>query len=94
MSSGESAPRIEGIRKLSKHGFQPEGGVIRDVFEKDLFVTPFTDDTGDLGPEVLEVVSTTAFASCAEELAWISGEDDVRRYAWELTMPSTRTFRL
>ena len=69
--------RVAHIPKFLQHGFQPEGDVTGDVFEKDPFGAALGDDPGDLGPEVAGVVSTTAFASCAEGLAWISGEDDV-----------------
>jgi hypothetical protein len=48
-----------------------------DVFEEDPLRTTFGDDTGDLGPQVAGVVGTAAFASGAERLAGISGEDDV-----------------
>jgi hypothetical protein len=77
MGRRESAPRIEGIPKFSKHGFKAEGKVTGDAFQKDPFGTAFTDDTGDLGPEVAGVVGTAAFASRAEGLAGVSGENDV-----------------
>jgi hypothetical protein len=69
--------RVAHIRKLSKHGFQPEGEVTGDVFKKDPFGAALGDDPGDLGPEVAGVVGTAAFASRAEGLAGVSGEDDV-----------------
>ena len=47
------------------------------VFEECPFRRTFPDDTGDLGPEMAWVVGTAAFASGAEGLAWIPGEDDV-----------------
>ena len=48
-----------------------------DVFEKDPFGGAFPDDAGDVGPQVAGIVGTAAFASGAEGLAGISGEDDV-----------------
>ena len=66
------------VPKLSQHGFKPEGDVPGDVFEENPFGGPFPDDAGDLWPEVPRVVSTTAFASGAEGLAGISGEEDVK----------------
>jgi hypothetical protein len=69
--------RVAQSPKLSQDGFEAEGDVARDIFEKDPFWGTFPDDTGDLGPEVPRIVGTTAFASSAEGLAGISGEDDV-----------------
>ena len=48
-----------------------------DVFEEDPFGSAFPDNPGDLGPEVAGIVGTTAFASGAEGLAGVTGEDDV-----------------
>ena len=48
-----------------------------DVFEEDPFGAAFGDDAGDLGPEVAGIVCAATFASGAEGLAGISGEDDV-----------------
>ena len=48
-----------------------------DVFEEYPFGTAFADDAGDIGPEVTGVVRTAAFASGAEGLAGISGQDDL-----------------
>ena len=48
-----------------------------DVFEEYPFWAAVGDDTGDLGPEVAGIVGTAAFASRAEGLTRISGEDDV-----------------
>ena len=70
--------RIAHAPKLSKHGFQPEGDVTGDVFEKDPFGAALGDDPGDLGPEVAGIVGTTALSGGAERLAGISGEDDVK----------------
>ena len=48
-----------------------------DVFEKDPFGGTFTDDAGDLWPQVPRVVGAVAFASGTKGLAGISGEDNV-----------------
>ena len=69
--------RVAHAPKLSQHGFKAEGDVTGDVFEKDPFGGAFPDNTGDLGPEVARIIGTAAFASGAERLAGISGEDDV-----------------
>jgi hypothetical protein len=69
--------RVTQFPKLSQDGLKAEGDVPRDVFEEDPLGVAFGDDTGDLGPEVPGVVGTLAFASRAEGLAGISGEDRV-----------------
>ncbi len=69
--------RVTHAPKLSQDGFEAESDVTGDVFEKDPFGGAFGDDPGDLGPEMARVVRTTAFASSAEGLAGISGEDGV-----------------
>ena len=69
--------RVAHAPKLSQDGFKAEGDVTGDVFEKDPFWGAFGDDAGDFGPEVARIVSPTAFASRAEGLAGIAGEDDV-----------------
>jgi hypothetical protein len=69
--------RVAHAPKLSQDGFEAESDVARDVFEEDPFWAAFPDDTGDLGPEVAEIIGTTAFASGAEGLAGISRKDDV-----------------
>jgi len=48
-----------------------------DVFEEDPFRAAFSDDAGDIGPEVPGIVGPAAFSGCAEGLAGISGEDGV-----------------
>ena len=63
--------------KLSQDGFEAEGDVPGYVFEEDPLWAAFGDDTGDLGPEVAGIIGATAFASGAERLARISGEDDI-----------------
>lgn len=69
--------RVAHAPKLSQDGFKPEGDVTSDVFEKDPFGSAFTDHTSDVWPKVARVVGPTAFASGAERLAGVSGEDDV-----------------
>ena len=69
--------RVAHAPKLSQHGFKTEGDVPSDVFEEYPFGRTFPDDTGDVGPQVARVIGPTAFASGAERLARISGEDDV-----------------
>ncbi len=48
-----------------------------DVLEEDPFGTAFSDDPGDVGPEVARIVGATALSGRAEGLAGVSGEDDV-----------------
>ena len=52
-----------------------------DVFEEDPFWGTFSDNPGDRGPEVPRITGAAAFASGAEWLAGISGEDDVEGVA-------------
>ena len=73
--------RVAHAPKLSQDEFKAEGDVTRDVFEEDPFWRALPDNPGDLGPEVAGIVGTAAFASRAEGLAGISGEDDVERTA-------------
>jgi len=69
--------RVAQVPKLSQDGFKPEGDVPGDVFEKDPCGAAFSDDTGDIWPEVARIIGATALASGAEGLAGISGKDDV-----------------
>ena len=69
--------RVAQSPKLSQDGFKAEGDVTGHVFQEDPFGGTFPDDAGDLGPEVAGIIGATAFASGAEGLAGISGEDDV-----------------
>ena len=69
--------RVPHAPKLSQHGFKAEGDVTGDVFEEHPFGGAFPDDAGDVRPEVAGIIGTAAFASRAEGLARISGEDDV-----------------
>ena len=49
-----------------------------DVFEENPFGAAFANDPSDIGPEVAGVISAAAFSGCAERLAGVSGEDDVK----------------
>ena len=69
--------RVAHAPKFSQDGFKAEGDVTGDVFKEDPFGGTFPDDAGDFGPEVARVIGTAAFASRAEGLAGISGEEDV-----------------
>ena len=69
--------RVAQAPKLSQDGFEAKGDVTGDVFEEHPFWIAFPDNPGDLGPEVAGIIGATAFASGAEGLAGISGEDDV-----------------
>ena len=73
--------RVAQAPKLSQDGFEAEGDVTGHVFQEDPFGGTFPDDAGDLGPEVAGIIGATAFASGAEGLAGISGEDDVESAA-------------
>ena len=69
--------RVAHVPKLSQDGFKTEGDVTGDVFEEDPFGGTFADDPGDIGPEMPGIIGTTAFASGAEGLAGIPGEDGI-----------------
>ena len=69
--------RVAHAPKFPQHGFKAEGDVARDVFEKDPLGLALPDDAGDIRPEVAGIVGTATFASRAERLAGVSGEDDV-----------------
>ena len=69
--------RVAHAPKVSKDGFEAEGDVTGDVFEKDPLGAAFPDDAGDVWPEVTWVVSPSALSGRAEGLARISGEDGV-----------------
>ena len=69
--------RVAHAPKLSQDGFKAEGDVTGDVFEKDPFGPTFANDPGNFRPEVAGIIGTTAFASGAEGLAGISGEDGI-----------------
>jgi hypothetical protein len=69
--------RVAQSPKLSQDGLEAEGDVTGDVFEEDPFRTAFTDDAGDIGPEVAGIVGAAALSGRAEGLAGISGEDGI-----------------
>ena len=69
--------RVAHVPKLSQHGFEAEGDVPGDVFEEDPFGSAFSNNPGDVGPEVAWIVGTAALSSCAERLAGISGQHGV-----------------
>jgi hypothetical protein len=69
--------RVAHAPKLSQDGFKAECDMPGDVFEEHPFWATFANDAGDLWPEVARVVCTAAFASGAEGLAGITGEDNV-----------------
>jgi len=69
--------RVAHVPKLSQHGFKAEADVTGHVFEEGPFGSAFADDAGNIWPEVAWVGCTAAFASGAEGLAGISGENDV-----------------
>ena len=49
-----------------------------DVFEEDPFRAAFTDDAGDVGPEVPGIVGAAALSGRAERLAGIACEDGIK----------------
>jgi len=73
--------RVAQSPKLSQDGFEAEGDVTGDVFEKDPFGAAFADDAGNVGPEVAGIVGATALSGRAEGLAGISGKDSIERAA-------------
>lgn len=52
-----------------------------DVFEEHPFRTAFTDDAGDVGPEVARIVGAAAFPGRAERLAGVSCQDGIEGVA-------------
>ncbi|MDP2738767.1 MAG: hypothetical protein Q8O82_08720 [Pseudorhodobacter sp.] len=70
--------RVAHAPKLSQHGLKAEGDMACDVLNEDPFGGTFTDDPGDLRPEVAGVVRPTALSSGAEGLAGISGQHRVK----------------
>jgi hypothetical protein len=69
--------RVAHVPKLSQHGFKAEADVAGDVFEEDPCGTAFSDDAGDIGPEVAGIVGASTFSGGAEGLTGISGEDRI-----------------
>jgi len=70
--------------KVSQDGFEAEGDVTGDVFEEDPFWAAFSDDAGDVGPEMAGIMDPAAPSGGAERLARISGENDVEGAAERL----------
>ena len=73
--------RVAHAPKLSQDCFKAEGDVTGDVLEEDPFRTAFSDDAGDVGPEVARIVGAAAFPGRAEGLARVSGQDGIERAA-------------
>ena len=69
--------RVAHAPKLSQDGFEAESDVTGDVLEEYPFGAAFGNDPGNLRPEVSGISSSATFASGAEGLAGVSGEDDV-----------------
>ncbi len=69
--------RVAQAPKLSQDGLEAERDMAGDVLEEDPCGAAFTDNAGNIGPEVAGVVGTAALSSRAEGLARVSGEDDV-----------------
>ena len=70
--------RVAHVPKLSQDRFEAEGDVPGNVFEEDPFGSAFSNNPGDVRPEVARIVGAAAFASGAEWLAGISGENRVK----------------
>jgi hypothetical protein len=51
--------------------------VSRDVFEEHPAGLHFSDDAGNVWPQVPFIGLTAALSCCAERLAWVSGKDGV-----------------
>ena len=73
--------RVAQSPKLSQDGFEPEGDVTGDVLEVDPVGTAFSDDPGDVGPEVARIVGTAALSGRAEGLARVACEDGIESAA-------------
>jgi hypothetical protein len=78
----------EACRKLVAHSDQPcgdfgeaEAEMMGDILEEDEGRLAFTDDPGDVRPEVAWILGTEASACNRERLARISRSDDVHRAA-------------
>ena len=69
--------RVAHAPKLSQDGLKTEADVTGDVLEEDPLGSAFSNNPGDLRPEVAGIVGPAAFASGAERLAGISGQHDV-----------------
>jgi hypothetical protein len=78
----------EARRKAVAHADQSSGDfgeaeaeMMGDILEEDEGRLAFTDDAGDMGPEVAWIVCTPALARDGERLARIARSDDVHRAA-------------
>lgn len=69
--------RVTHAPKVSEDGLEAEGDVADDIFEEDPFGGAFSDDPGDVWPEVPGIVGAAALSGRAERLAGISGQDAV-----------------
>ena len=69
--------RVAHVPKLSQDGLKAEGDVPGNVFEEDPFGSAFSNNPGDVGPEVAWIVCTAALSGSAERLAGISGQHSV-----------------
>ena len=66
--------RVAHLPKLSQDSFEAEGDVPGDVFEEHPFGSAFSNNPGDVGPEVAWIFGTAALSGSAERLAGISGQ--------------------
>jgi hypothetical protein len=73
--------RVAHAPKLSQDGLETKGDVTCDVFEEHPFWGTFSNDTGDIRPEVTGIVGAPALSGRAEGLAGISGEDGIKSTA-------------
>ena len=73
--------RVAHAPKLSEDGLEAEGDLTRDVFEEDPLGAAFSDDPGDVRPEMAGIIGAAALACGAEGLAGVTGEDDVESTA-------------
>jgi hypothetical protein len=69
--------RVAHVPKFSQHGLKAEADMPGDVLSEDPLGAVLPNNSSDLWPEVTGIVGSTAFASGAEGLAGISGEDCV-----------------
>jgi hypothetical protein len=66
--------RVAHAPKVSQDGFEAKADMTGDVLNEDPFGSAFSNNPGDVGPEVAWIVGTAALSSCAERLAGISGQ--------------------
>jgi hypothetical protein len=88
MGRADFRRREEACRKAVAHADQSAGDfgeaeaeMMGDIFEEHEGRFNFTDDAGDMGPEVARVVGAPALARDRERLARITRSDDVHRAA-------------